>query len=264
MNLLFLGDVTGPEAVQCLVEELPGLRRDYAADLVVANADNVAVTGSKPMGGSGMTLELVERLVDGGVDVVSSGTHAWDGSESEQVFAHPKVIRAYNLPPGEPGRGIIELEVAGGQLTLLNLTNTPLVPEALPVWESWLAAPKAGMVLVHFVGAPHEARVFAHAVDGEAAAVLGTLGHEATLHHYLLDGGTALVPDVGMVGPLGGVGGFEARHFVAGLQGEDASRLESYGFVEDPMILDAVCLRIEGGETEEIERVSLQKEKEQT
>lgn len=255
MNVLFVGDIAGPDAVERVAERLPGLRQEHGVDLVIVNADNVAVTGPAPMGGSGMTAELVRLLLDGGVDVVTSGTHAWDSAESEEVLEHHRVLRAHNLPEGEPGRGSIELEAAGEPVTILNLTSTPLVSRALPVWESWLGAEKRGTVIVHFVGAPHDARVFAHAADGEAAAVLGTLGHEATLHDYVLRGGTALVPDVGMAGPLGGIGGFDPGRFVAELKGEDASGLPPYGFVEGPMTLDAVWLRIEGGRCEEVRRL---------
>lgn len=239
-----------------MAKRLPELRQEHDVDLVIANADNVAVTGPAPMGGSGMTVDLVERLFDGGVDVATSGTHAWDAPESDEVLRLPNVLRALNLPEGEAGGGRIELEVSGEPVTVLNLADTPLMPNTLPLWRSWLSAKKQGTVLVHFVGAPHEVRVFAYAADGEAAAVVGTLGHEATLHHYLLPGGTALVPDVGMVGPLGGIGGFGTRRFVADLKGEDASDLPAYGFVEAPMVLDAVVVRIDDARAVAAERVS--------
>jgi calcineurin-like phosphoesterase len=255
MNVLFVGDVTGPGAAERVAERLPGLRREHGVDLVIANADNGAVTGPAPMGGSGMSPGIVELLLDSGADVVTSGTHAWDSPESEAVLGHPRVLRAHNLPEGGPGRGRIELEVVGEPVTVINLASTPLVPRALPVWESWLGAEKRGAVVVHFVGAPHDARVFAHAVDGEAAAVLGTLGHEATLRTYLLPGGTALVPDVGMVGPLGGIGGFTPERFVAELRGEDASGLPPFGFVEGLAVFDAVLLRLRGERCEEVRRL---------
>ena len=37
MNVLMVGDIVGPDAVGCLVERLPGLRRDRDVDLVIAN-----------------------------------------------------------------------------------------------------------------------------------------------------------------------------------------------------------------------------------
>jgi len=93
-------------------------------------------------------------------------------------------------------------------------------------------------------------------VDGAAAAVLGTLTHEASLYSYLLPGGTALVPDVGMVGALGGIGGFAAEHFVALLRGEDCAQLPPYRLLEHPMIFDAVRLGVLNGRTVALQRLA--------
>jgi calcineurin-like phosphoesterase len=48
MNLWMVGDIVGPDAVAYLVERLPGLRRDHDADLVIANAENRAITAPTP------------------------------------------------------------------------------------------------------------------------------------------------------------------------------------------------------------------------
>ena len=82
MNVLMIGDIVGPDAVSYLAERLPTLRRDHDVDLVVANAENCAISGPTPWKGFGMTVELVERLMDAGVDVITSGNHGWDGPEA--------------------------------------------------------------------------------------------------------------------------------------------------------------------------------------
>jgi calcineurin-like phosphoesterase len=48
MNVLMIGDIVGPDAMAYLAERLPGLRRAHDVDLVVANAENCAVTASTP------------------------------------------------------------------------------------------------------------------------------------------------------------------------------------------------------------------------
>ena len=48
MNVFMVGDVVGPEAVEYLAERLPGLRWEHDLDLVVANAENCAVTAPTP------------------------------------------------------------------------------------------------------------------------------------------------------------------------------------------------------------------------
>jgi calcineurin-like phosphoesterase len=74
MNVLMIGDIVGPDATAYLAGRLPGLRRAHDVDLVVANAENCAVTAPTPWRGFGMTAELVEQLLESGADVVTSGT----------------------------------------------------------------------------------------------------------------------------------------------------------------------------------------------
>lgn len=257
MNVLFIGDIVGPAATAYVAERLPELRQDYSVDLVVANAENCAVTGPVLASGFGMTLELIELLLEGGVDVITSGNHAWDGSESDRVLNHPRVLRPYNLPRGTPGKGVTSLDVGGEPVTVINLVSATAIPKALPVYKSWLSAALRGTVIVDFHGETvSEKQAFAFAVDGEAAAVLGTHTHEATLHLHRLPGGTALVTEVGMTGPMEGILGIDPRHFVASLKGEDLLTLPPFTLAGGSTVLGAVLMRIEAGRTQEIKRLS--------
>lgn len=58
-----------------------------------------------------------------------------------------------------------------------------------------------------------------------------------------------------MAGRLGGIGGFEADHFVAGLVGRDAADLPPYGMAAGPMIFDAVLMSVDDGRCQELARV---------
>ncbi len=259
MNVIFIGDIVGPDAAAYLAARLPALRRDHEADLVVANADNCAITGPIPFTGSGMTVELVDLLLGSGVDVVVGGSHGFDGPDGARVHDHLRVLRPYNLPPDVPGRGLVTLEVAGEPVSVLSLASPSALPAALPLYQSWRAATAgvSGTIIVHWLGEPnYEKTSFAYAIDGEAAAVLGTQTHEATLHLYRLPGGTALVHDVGFTGPFGGVGGFDPRPYVAALKGEDLAALPPYTLVDGPMTLGAVLLRLDTGRTRKIERLA--------
>lgn len=253
-----IGDLVGPGAVDFLVERLPGLRRDYAADLVIANAENCAVSGPHPRGGFGMTAEFIGRLFDGGVDVITSGNHGWDGPEVDVVHGHPRVLRPHNSPEGTPGKGVATLEARGETVSVINLgSETAAIPGALPVYRSWLSARLRGTVIVDFHGdSAWEKMEFATAVDGEAAAVLGTHTHEPTLNLHVLPGGTALVADVGMTGPSDAPGGFPLTHFAAEMKGEDAGSLPPFELGTGPMPLGAVWLRIESGKSRTLARLS--------
>ena len=128
-----IGDIVGPDAVVYLTERLPGLRRAYDVDLVVANAENSAISAPTPWEGFGMSVELVERLLEGGVDVVTSGNHGWDGPEAAIVHRHPRVLRPHNVPEGVVGKGMATLEVEGEPVSVLNLGScTAAMPGALP------------------------------------------------------------------------------------------------------------------------------------
>ena len=258
MNVLMIGDIVGPNAVAYLVERLPGLRRDFDVDLVIANAENCAINAPTPWKGFGMRVELVECLLDGGVDVITSGNHGWDGPEAEAVHRHPRVLRPHNLPAEVMGKGIVTLEVKGEPVSVLNLgSKTAVIPDALPVYESWLSAELRGTTIVDLHGdSAWEKMEFATAVDGRVAAVLGTHTHEPTINLHVLPGGTALVVDVGMTGPSGNPGGFPLVHFAGELKGEDYDSLPPFGLAEGPMTLGAVWLRIEGGKTRHVQRVS--------
>jgi calcineurin-like phosphoesterase len=191
------------------------------------------------------------------VDVVTSGNHGWDGPEADAVHAHPRVLRPLNLPDDVMGKGMLTLEAGGETATVVNLgSRTAVMPRALPLYESFLAADPEGTVIVDLHGdSAWEKMEFATAVDGRAAAVLGTHTHEPTLNLHVLPGGTALVADVGMTGPSGSPGGFPLTHFAAEMKGEDPGALPPFGLSSGPTTLGAVLLRVEGGETLHIERV---------
>lgn len=251
-----MGDIVGPDAVEYLNGRLPGLREEHGVDLIVANAENCAVSGPSFKDGFGMTVELVERLFEGGVDVVTGGNHSWDGPEAEVVLGHPRVLRPHNMPSGTPGRGFLTLEVGDEPVSVLNLTDA-VTPNALPVYPSWSSLGLPGTTVIDFHANSVPAKqAFAHAVDGEVAAVLGTNTHEATLHLHLLPRGTGLVTEVGMTGPLGGVGGIAPEQLLAWFKGEDFTALPDFELANGPMTLGAVLLRIEGGLTRTLERLS--------
>lgn len=266
MNILFAGDIVGPEAARWLASRLPELRREHVVDLVVANAENCAVTGPSPMNGFGMTVELIELLLSGGVDVITGGNHSWDGAEADEVLSHPRVLRPHNVPGDAPGKGILVTEIIGEPVTVVNLISETaklpgkLAPDPSPPYETWRSfrdgIPQQ-IILVDFHGdSPWEKMSFATAVDGEAAAVLGTHTHDPTVRCHLLPGGTAFVAEVGMTGRLGWTGGgFAPGHFAAALRGEDLSFLPPYELTTGSMTLGAVLLRLKGNKAVAVERV---------
>jgi calcineurin-like phosphoesterase len=194
VKILFFGDVVGHEATRVLVERLAELHVEHSPDVVVVNAENCAPDGL------GMGAKEIDMLLTGGVDVISGGNHSWDDPESIELLGHPRVIRPANVAPGVPGRGSVTVHTAGGSVTVLNLVDPRAMHSVRATegkvgqpFDSWAEADRVGTVIVDFHG-DHvfDKQVFAHAVDGQAAAVLGTHSHEATSRLHRLPGGTAL------------------------------------------------------------------------
>jgi hypothetical protein len=170
------------------------------------------------------------------------------------------------MPAGVAGTGVCYRSVAGEAVTVVNIADTaalnrrytPAIPaDPLPIFASWEAIDKRGTVIVDFHG-EHviEKQTFAYAVDGTAAAILGTHTHEATLPLHLLPGGTALVTEVGMTGPLGGVQGFEPRWLVERLKQGGNAPIPPLRPVQGPLVLNAVVLDLQNGKTRFLERLS--------
>jgi len=269
VDILFVGDLVGAEATEWLASRVPELRRELDLDHVVVNAENSAVTGPNPMTGFGMTTDLVRTLRDSGVDAITGGNHSWDGPEVADVLNDPRVVRPCNVDE-ELGRGLITLGSGDTQLTVVNMLSPTAalpgmrapVPEAL--WPAWQRLNRSGSlsgtVLVDLHGeSAWEKASFAAAVDGHAAAVLGTHTHDPTERAHLLDGGTAFVTEVGMTGRLGHTGGgFNPTHFAARIRGEDHTALPAYELSTGPLALGAVHLSTTGpppGRTVRIQRV---------
>lgn len=269
MEILFVGDVVGEDATHWLADRVPALRRELALDHVVVNGENCAVTGPNPMTGFGLTTELVGVLIDAGVDVITGGNHSWDGPEVEAVLTHPQVVRPHNVPEG-PGQGLITLGTGEAALTVVNLLSPTAAlpgmraPQPSPLWPAWqrlsASGDLRGTVLIDVHGeSAWEKASFAAAIDGEAAAVLGTHTHDPTLRAHVLDGGTAFVTEVGMTGRLGHTGGgFDPVHFAARFRGEDHTTLPPFRLSTGPLALGAVHLSTEGsgpGKTTRITRI---------
>lgn len=267
MRVLAVGDVVGSEAVSWLAGRLPALREHFELDWVVVNAENAVVTGPSPMSGFGMTVEVVETLLDAGVDAITGGNHSWDGPDVDKVLAYPEVLRPANLDESR-GQGLLILKRGGQTLTVVNLLSPTAAlpgmaaPDPQELWMSWCALraeqnmPGAVVIDLHGESAWEKAS-FAAALDGEVTAVLGTHTHDPTLRGHVLPAGTGYVTELGMTGRLGYTGGgFDPIHFAARLRGEDVTTLPPYQLATGALVLGAAVVTIEeNGLTESITRI---------
>ena len=203
MRILFLGDIVGRAARNAVIDALPGLRTELAADFIVINGENAA-------GGFGITPQIADELFAAGGDVVTTGNHAFDKAEIATYIAHqPKLIRPANMNPAFPGAGeVIVQNKDGKRLGVVNIMTNLFMAEndnAFQVLDKVLdrlvlgAQVDALLVDVHGE-ATSEKMAIGHYLDGRASVVVGTHTHIPTADHQILSGGTAYQTDAGMCG----------------------------------------------------------------
>ena len=202
MKILAIGDIIGSPGRRALKELLPGLKKQYGIDFVIANGENVA-------GGLGLTLNTAEELFHAGVDVITSGNHIWAQKDIiPYLDSEMPILRPLNYPPGVPGRGYL---VFGDKLVVVNLIGRTFIGNfdcpfrAMDKLLAELESRPAVVIIDFHAEATSEKVALGRYLDGRVTAVLGTHTHVGTIDAQLLPGGSAYVSDIGMTGPLNSV-----------------------------------------------------------
>jgi len=217
MDILFIGDIVGRPGRQILTQYLPELKKKTKVDLVVANGDNLA-------GGIGHTPETIKELVDAGVDLVTSGNHWTSKKESYESAGDSSlpIIRPANFPGDIPGKGYEILQIRTKKVLVINLIGqvfmNQFVNDPFREFDAILEKTKAenpDIILVDYhAEATAEKNAFGLYVDGRATAVLGTHTHVPTADASVMPKGTGYLTDVGMVGALHSVIGFNSEEII--------------------------------------------------
>ncbi len=250
MRLLFVGDIFGKPGREALLRWLPGFVDEREVDFVVVNGENAA-------NGAGITSKIAERLLAGGVDVITTGNHVWRQKEVFTFLAtDERIVRPANYPPGAPGRGLTVRPAAdGSEVAVINLAgelflNSGLSPFRIVDRLVEEAQQLAETILVDLhAEATSEKVAMGHYLDGRVTAVVGTHTHVQTSDARVLPGGTAYITDVGMTGPRDSVIGVRTdvilRRFTTELP-------QQFEVAEGPVRLDAVVVDAEGGRASSI------------
>ncbi len=202
LKILFIGDVVGAPGRKIVGQVVPRLIHRRGIGLVVCNAENSA-------GGSGITVDCHEELVEAGVDVFTLGDHAFRKDEVYRLLDRSDtLLRPANFPPSAPGANFCVVQARDntpvGVFTVLGRTFMR------PVDCPFLAADRvlsqigdsAKVILVDFhAEATSDKQLFGRYLDGRVSAVLGTHTHVPTADEQILPRGTAYQTDVGMSGP---------------------------------------------------------------
>lgn len=201
MNILYFGDVVGKPGREALKRVVPDMREQYSADLVIANIENAAH-------GFGISPEVVSELGACGVDLFSTGNHAWKNGEGVRLLETDpeQIVVPENYLDPLPGRGYTTRMVGDHTVVLLNLVGQVFmqgdIQSAFRTFDRvYQEVGKDAIVLVDFhAEATGEKRVMSWYVDGKAALLVGTHTHVPTADAQILPQGTAYITDLGMCG----------------------------------------------------------------
>jgi len=225
MKILFLGDVMGRSGRTAVAERLPGLRRDWALDFVVINAENAS-------GGMGVTGAHAAALLEAGADCLTLGDHAFDQRDMLQfIETEPRVLRPINFAKSAPGKGYRVFNARGGRKVLvLQVLGQVFMKRPFddpfsaiePVLKSHPLGGAAQAVIVDMhCEATSEKMAMGHYCDGRASLVVGTHTHVPTGDAQVLPGGTGYLTDAGMCGDYNSVIGMDKaeplRRFITGM-----------------------------------------------
>lgn len=205
MNILFISDIFGKPGREALLAVLPQMVEEFAADFVIANGENTA-------SGAGITSKIAEKLLAGGVDVITTGNHIWRQKEVIPLLNRSdRIIRPANYLAESPGRGWTIVERNGISVAVINLSGNLYIGAPLGAFQvidevlDEIPGEVRHIILDFHAEATSEKVAMGHYLDGRVTAVIGTHTHVQTADARVLPKGTAYITDAGMTGPRNSV-----------------------------------------------------------
>ncbi|GAA5100642.1 TIGR00282 family metallophosphoesterase [Bartonella acomydis] len=204
MRFLFLGDIVGTTGCRAVFDQLPQLIKKWQLDFVVVNGENAS-------DGFGINQETYQDLLMTGVDVVTTGNHAFSCQETLH-YAHEsdRFLRPANFMNDTPGRGSgIFTAQNGARVLVANLLGSIFMPckvdDPFEIAEKILFScslmEQADAIIFDFhAETTSEKQCLAHFLDGRVSVLVGTHTHVPTADAQILEGGSAYMSDAGMCG----------------------------------------------------------------
>ncbi len=212
MRLIYFGDIMGRTGREGVIAAIPKLRERYAPDFFIANGENSAH-------GFGITEKICNEFFAAGIDVLTTGNHAWDQREIITFIAgEPRLLRPLNYPKETPGAGSGIFQTKSGKRVLVaqvmgRLFMDPL-DDPFAALGGALANHKLGrtvdavVVDVHAEASSEKMAMGQH-LDGQVSLVVGSHSHVPTADAQILPRGTAYQSDAGMCGDYDSVIGMK-------------------------------------------------------
>jgi len=259
INLLFIGDIVGEDGLDLALDLLPMIRRDHAVDCVIANGENVR-------NGKGLTVQHARRMLDSGIDVITTGNHIWDGSFDAAIFeASPNILRPLNYPDINTGTGTCTVMTKNNlPVTVINIQGrsfmTPIDCPFNALDRQLKDMPAKNSVTIVDMHAESTAEKMAMGwfLDGKISVIVGTHTHVQTADERILPKGTGYITDVGMTGPYNSVIGMDTETAIKRFRHQTPF---FYKLAEGDLRFNGVIIRIRKKDktTSEIKRLNFNK-----
>ncbi|KPK63269.1 metallophosphoesterase [candidate division WOR_3 bacterium SM23_42] len=205
MKLLFIGDVFGGPGREKIKTHLPGVIEKEGIFFTIAQGENLA-------GGIGITENTAKEMFKVGVDCITTGNHVWKHKEIlEYIERETRLLRPANFPKGAHGRGYFVYEKSGAKIGVINLQGRVFMK---PLDDPFKVGRKVAEEIrietsVIFVDmhaeATSEKRALALYLAECVTGIVGTHTHVQTADEQIINGKTAYITDVGMVGSVNSI-----------------------------------------------------------
>ena len=210
MKILVIGDITSPAGVEHLAERLWKVREANGIDLCIANGENASFI-------TGISEPLAEKLLLGGVDVITGGNHTLANQKAHSFLDDSKnVLRPINYGDSAPGSGYTVVDANGYRVLVISAMGNIHIEPVLDSPYSYIdrvLRDEAGRYDVSILDIHAEATgeklAIGYAYDGEINVIFGTHTHVQTADERVLPKGTGYITDVGMCGESNGVLGMD-------------------------------------------------------
>lgn len=258
MNILAIGDIVGINGCDFLREKLHGIKKLKNIDVVIANGENSA-------NGNGITPTGADHIFASGVDVITTGNHAFRRKEMYDYYDEKEfIVRPANYPDSTtPGKGITIIDKGRVRVAVINIMGTSYMePLECPFVTADRLIKKAKdeyaniIVLDFHAEATGEKRAMGYYLDGRISCMFGTHTHVQTADEQILPYGTGYITDVGMTGPYNSVLGVKPEIIISKLKDKLPQRFD---WAEGESKLDCVIFTIDekSGKTTGVERLEI-------
>ncbi|MCI8331567.1 MAG: YmdB family metallophosphoesterase [Clostridiales bacterium] len=200
MNILAIGDIVSPAAIDYLEEHLWAFRKTKQIDFVIANAENAST-------GNGLLPDDAQRILYAGADLLTGGNHIFRKHALYAMLEQDhRIIRPANLPARMPGCGYTLANIDGYKVLVINVLGRVFMDPAecpFDAIDAILSREEGNYdfaALDIHAESTSEKIALARYFDGRIAMIFGTHTHVATADEQILPNGSGYITDLGFSG----------------------------------------------------------------